>query len=86
MATLRRALCAAPIEALEAVLWRYQAQLAGETGDAGLLVTKQGEMLRGAGLSCLTAFVIASIRRKSLCNSSGDLHTHQAVGLPARCR
>jgi predicted transposase YbfD/YdcC len=50
MATLRRALCAAPIEALEAALGRYQAQLAGETGDAGLLVTKQGEMLRGAAL------------------------------------
>jgi hypothetical protein len=50
MATLRRALCAVPIETLEAALGRYQAQLAGETGDAGMLVTKQGEMLRGAAL------------------------------------
>lgn len=50
MATLRRVLCRVPIEALEQALGAYQAQLARETGDAGMLVTEQGETLRGAAL------------------------------------
>ena len=50
MATIRRALCRVPIEALEKALGAYQAQLARETGDAGTVVTMQGETLRGAAL------------------------------------
>ena len=50
MATLRRALCRVLIETLEKALGAYQAQQARETGDAGTVVTMQGETLRGAAL------------------------------------
>jgi predicted transposase YbfD/YdcC len=50
LATLRRALCGVPIEAMEAALAAYQAQLVGQTGDAGTLVTVQGEILHGQAL------------------------------------
>jgi len=39
-----------PIEALEAALATYQAQLVGQTGNAGTLVTQQGEILHGQAL------------------------------------
>jgi predicted transposase YbfD/YdcC len=50
LATLRRVLCRVPIEALEAALATYQAQLVGQTGNAGTLVTQQGEILHGQAL------------------------------------
>lgn len=50
LATLRRVLCRVKVEALEAALGAYQATLKSETGDAGTLVTQQGEVLHGQAL------------------------------------
>lgn len=49
-ATLRRVLCAVSIEKLEAALKGYQRAMEGESGGAGRVVTKQGEVLRGQAL------------------------------------
>lgn len=50
LATLRRALCWVDINHLEAVLGAYQQSLQVETGGAGTIVTRQGEVLRGQAL------------------------------------
>ena len=48
--TLWRALCAVSIEKLESALKRHPGGLEGESGGAGTVVTKQGEVLRGQAL------------------------------------
>ena len=48
--TIRRALCTVSAEKLEEALKKYQRGLEKESGGAGTIVTKQGEVLRGQAL------------------------------------
>lgn len=50
LATIRRTLCNVSVDMLEGVLTRYQRMLEQESGDAGVIVTRQGEILHGQSL------------------------------------
>ena len=48
--TLRRVVCDAAVEKVEAALGKFQAGLIGESGDAGTLITQDGQALHGQAL------------------------------------
>lgn len=50
LSTLRRVLCNVAITTLEEALKRFQVGLLGETGDAGTLLTREGQVLHGQAL------------------------------------
>lgn len=50
LGTLRRVLCEVAITQMEAALSKFQAGLAGESGDAGTVVTQEGRLLQGQAL------------------------------------
>jgi hypothetical protein len=54
LATIRRTLCNISVDKLEEMLTRYQRMLEQKSGDAGVIVTRQDEVLRGQPLHSKT--------------------------------